>query len=466
MILNLEENFYLSELLKVLGTLTFFFSVFVLAEYCRVYLKVPVEWSRKLVHVAIGVVVSCFHWIFSATWAVGLLAVLMFLFMALSRKMKWFSSIHGVERRSFGDLYYIISAIVLFTISSNNPVLYFISILTLTVSDALAALVGTTYQKLKFSVEDHYKSFEGSLIFFLSTFLIVQIPLLLLTNTDRLHCILVALQIAILVTCLEAICLNGLDNLLVPMGTYFLLYQFLKLTTSYLQQLILWQIVILVITFILGRRSRLLSMSGVLATQIFIFGTFNFGDPTWVVPEIIGLSVLVFFYMFVQLRAFQKMTKKYQVMATFYMTLVPSLLVLAHYFSGKIPFLPTALRGHDSFFTLFVGAVSGQLAIALYRFICLYTNYEKRGWWALVLVTVISLLCIVPISLYIHLGNISTTDWFYSLFIAITSPFLFYLITLKEPNLVFPWEFRIQTLSTGIPTLIITIFYVLQAIYF
>lgn len=453
-----------AELTKVAAILGGFLVLFALAELWRIRFEAPAEWTRKFVHVTIGIIVSSFHWIFASNLGVILLAVGMLGFMGVSRKLNWFPAIHGVQRRSYGDLYYILSTVFLFAISHSQPVLYFISMLTLTVSDALAALVGTSYQRLKYSVEHHYKSFEGSIIFFLSTFLIVEIPLLLLTDTDRLHCILVALQIAILATCLEAVCVNGLDNLLVPIGTYYLLYEFLRLPTSTVQHLLIWQLAILITTYLTAKRSQMMSVSGIIALQLFLFGAFNFGDPTWLIPALLALATLITFFLYFKMYIPQTNPKIYQVVATFYVTFVPSFLILAHFFSVRLSIFPDLLRGHDSFYVLYVGAVCSQLTIALYRFVEQFSDYQIRGFRLIFTLIILSILVIIPLSLFVQLETIRFSDLFFSLFIAVMGPVVYRLINYIKRDWMFPWDFRIQMLSTAIATLIILPVYVIYTL--
>ena len=67
------------------------------------------------------------------------------------------------------------------------------------------------------------KTVEGSVTFFLTSFLIVHLILLLGTSTGRLECVLIALLISIIVTVFEGVSLIGADNLFIPIGTMFIL---------------------------------------------------------------------------------------------------------------------------------------------------------------------------------------------------------------------------------------------------
>src|SRR5690606_6142869 len=127
----------------------------------------------------------------------------------------------------------------MYLLAADQPAFYLISLSALVVSDALAALVGGAYGRVRYRVESDRRSSEGSVVFFLATLLAVHLPLLLMTPIDRRLSVLVAVQIALLVTLLEAISLQGNDNLIVPLGTFLLLH---KLTIQ-TPETILWQLV-------------------------------------------------------------------------------------------------------------------------------------------------------------------------------------------------------------------------------
>src|SRR2546428_23364 len=94
---------------------------------------------------------------------------------------------------------------------------------SLVVSDPAAGLLGRACGRLAFFAASDRKSVEGSAAFFVAAFLGVHLALLLLTGVARDASVLIALQLALIVTSFEAISLHGNDNLVVPLATYYLL---------------------------------------------------------------------------------------------------------------------------------------------------------------------------------------------------------------------------------------------------
>jgi phytol kinase len=189
------------------------------AEGLYRYTKIPPEWTRKLQHVLSGLLAACFPWIFSTPGEVVVLGAIMTAVLLVLRKSKFLSSMHGVKRKSFGEFYFLLSGVVLSILSWDRPEFYFISMLTLTISDTLAAIVGTAYKRVTYSIKGHVKSLEGSAAFFVSTLFTVYLPLQFVSDLAPL----IAVNIALIVTLIEAVCKNGRDNILIPLSTFYLL---------------------------------------------------------------------------------------------------------------------------------------------------------------------------------------------------------------------------------------------------
>ncbi|MEP7347602.1 MAG: hypothetical protein ABI877_20195, partial [Gemmatimonadaceae bacterium] len=193
------------------------------------------EVLRKLAHIGLGLSSLSFAWLFTERWPVLLLGGLAFTTLAALRWVPWVRAqvgvvVHGVNRTSGGDLYFPIAATGLFLLADGNRILYAIPILTLTLADAVAALIGIHYGRTHYdSADGPPKSIEGSIAFFLVAFLASHIPLLLFTSIGRAESLLIGLMFGVLLMLLEAISWRGLDNLIIPFGGFLMLRVFLTL---------------------------------------------------------------------------------------------------------------------------------------------------------------------------------------------------------------------------------------------
>ena len=322
--------------------------IFAAAEEWRRRFNPPVEWTRKFVHFAGGLLAAAFPWLFASRWTVVALTAAFAGIIGLSRSMRLLGSVHGVVRRSEGALYYPIAICLLFLVSRSHPVLYLVSILTLVLADALAAVVGSTYGRWIYEVEADRKSVEGSAVFFMTTFLVVQLPLHLLAGMNGSVSVLIGAQVALLVTCFEAISLHGSDNLIIPLATYYLLVKMTPRSAEWLDVLLLAQIGIIVVIGLLAWRTRLLTFSGAIAAQLVLYAALSLGGPRWALPIVLALAGVVVLEGKVS-RQTGTPGSGYQVLAVFYTSLVAVLLLLINNtLSTSFPYRGYSGRGTHS----------------------------------------------------------------------------------------------------------------------
>lgn len=191
------------------------------------------EVQRKLVHVATGGVALTFPWIFSGPAPVialvGTAGVIMLSMRQSKVLMARFGSVlHDVQRQSYGEIYLVLSVGLLFLQSTEMRVLYVLPLLVITLSDTASALVGTSYGRRRFPVQDGTKSVEGVVAFFMVTWISAMIVLLMMTDAARINVIVLSLLIAGFCALVEADSWQGLDNLFIPVGAYLLLARHLE----------------------------------------------------------------------------------------------------------------------------------------------------------------------------------------------------------------------------------------------
>jgi phytol kinase len=305
-----------------------FLIVMALGERLRRAVPGEPEWSRKFVHVCGGVGALFFPWAFSSPWSVLLLAGIMALVLLVSLRSGTLTSVHGVPRKSLGALYFPVAILLLFIIGRQQPPFYVISVLTLTVADSVAALVGLHYGAIRFDVEGNPKSLEGSVTFFFVTYLCVQIPLLLMTATGRAETVLIAFIIALLVTGFEAVSPAGSDNILVPLGTWFILTRMSHQSVPELLTNALALLILALLTAILSGRQRVFATSGLIGMVLVNYAAWSLCGFWWLLPLLLSQTMIA-----VMIALFRHRTPVgiagYQIRVLFYAALVPVLLLFA-----------------------------------------------------------------------------------------------------------------------------------------
>lgn len=199
--------------------------------------QIRTETSRKTVHVTMGMVSMTFPWIFESAWPVLTICVSAFVVLAA---LRWIpalaktagSVLRGVGRNSMGELCFPAAVAVLFLLSNGNPIYYCIPLIYLTIGDAAAAVVGTRYGSVCYKAPGGMKSLQGSCALFIVGLAGTYFPVVYFLALSHLEAIVIAVTLAIFVTLLEAIAWRGLDNLLIPLGGFFLLNTLLEVIST------------------------------------------------------------------------------------------------------------------------------------------------------------------------------------------------------------------------------------------
>jgi phytol kinase len=216
------------------------------------------ETSRKLFHLGGGLTTLALPWMFADVWPVLLLTAItvpaLLTLKHVQRLRKGLGGVlYGVTRPSLGEVYFPLSACLLFALAHDRPLLYSVPLLILTVADPTAAIIGERFGSLKYATRDGHKSLEGSLAFFVVAFIGTCGPLLLAGAAPDVGVPGVGFTLALLLTLIEAISWRGLDNLLIPVTGFI-----------FLQSLLDSNLVVLLVSILL--------IAGILATVTILWG--------------------------------------------------------------------------------------------------------------------------------------------------------------------------------------------------
>ena len=184
-----------------------FLGVLLIIEYVTRKNNYKKELTRRLAHflsglfgIATGLTLD--SWVF-ITFAIVFLGII-----SASYAIKFLTSIHGVKRKTYGEIFLPLGILSAYLIS--GPTTNFVvAVLILAISDSLAGLVGD----LKLFNKGRW---TGSVFFFLSTFLI----LVFFFKEQQL---IVLLGLALIVTIVERFSTYGTDNLSIPISASLLL---------------------------------------------------------------------------------------------------------------------------------------------------------------------------------------------------------------------------------------------------
>jgi phytol kinase len=444
-----------TEALHIVAVGSLFLAIFATAELWYRKLHPPVEVTRKFIHFAGGFVSMSFPWVFTTHWSVLALGAASLVLMTLGKRFGFLQSLHGVSRRSKGEIHYAIAVYVLFLIARQQPVFYAISMFTLIVSDALAALLGQAYGRWMYEVESGRKSWEGSAVFFLVTFLGVHLTLLLATPLDRGHSVILALQVALLVTSFEAISLYGNDNLIVPLATYYLLMKLSRSTAAGLGFQVAAQLGFLLVASFIAWRSRVLSESSAIAVHLVLYAAFSLGGVWW--PVAPGLALIACLWLDPNTLRRTAGSSRYQVLVVFYLSIVAVCLIFVdNTFATLVRGAPALKRGHP-FFVLFVGALAAQVAMLAYAFARSHRETRRRPIpLAATAAMAIGWAVVAPLGLWVARHELSLDSIAITFGLCVIAV-VAYALARRLPR--WPrgelWDLRLQSLCAALATLVL-----------
>jgi len=171
------------------------------------------EFARKIVHMSVGTFVA--FWPLFLEWnEIRMLSLAFVAVVAVSLRLKVFRSIHAVERPTWGEVMFALS-VGLITLITNDPLIYTVAILHMSLADGMAAIVGIKYGHANsYCIFAHKKSLIGSLTFLAVSLAILAVYIVLSGSNINTGYVFV---LALAATALENAGWRGLDNLFVPL---------------------------------------------------------------------------------------------------------------------------------------------------------------------------------------------------------------------------------------------------------
>ncbi len=217
---------------NILGTLLVFVTVLIFlgtGEFLARKQKISKENARKFVHISVGNII-----IFVPIFNDKLIATAVplaggfgnFLFSPKSpfekMKLKTFDAGHAM-----GTVYYAVALTALTYLGFDTPWIIAATFLPVAYGDGFAAVMGPKAKSGKFRTIAGEKTLLGTSSMLLASFLSVS-TMITLMGYDLKFAILIGLIAATVGSIIELISLKGLDNLLIPLGLFPILWYFLN----------------------------------------------------------------------------------------------------------------------------------------------------------------------------------------------------------------------------------------------
>ena len=188
------------------------------AEGLRKWRSYSSDFTRKVVHVGVGMMHWWIVYVFDNAWPYIAICVVFIVINYLDWRFGFFAAMTSSDRSNLGTVYFpLASAIVAYFLWEYPPV-FVASMMALTWGDGLAAVIGRRYGKRLYRSGSVTKSVEGSLTFLVAGFVATWLALWILPGAPDISpamAVLPALLAVGLATLVEAVTRWGLDNLTV-----------------------------------------------------------------------------------------------------------------------------------------------------------------------------------------------------------------------------------------------------------
>lgn len=176
------------------------------------------ESARKLIHIVVGSYVAFWPFIISFE-AIQVISVAFLMVIFVSLRFGIFKAIHGVARRTWGEVLFAIS-IGLIAVLTDNPWIFAACILHMSVADGFAALAGKRWGKgNRYKIEGSEKSVVGTTVFWFCSLIITGLALANLPELQA-NASIYLLWLPLATSLTENIGIGGTDNVLVPLLVY------------------------------------------------------------------------------------------------------------------------------------------------------------------------------------------------------------------------------------------------------
>lgn len=213
-------------MLALIVCLAGIFLLLLLADWLASKKYLKGEFHRKFLHITAGSFIAFWPWLISWRW-IQILGLAMLAVMAANRKYG-FLKYHGrVRRVTYGDIFFALAIFISASITTNKS-FFAVAILEVALADGLAAVAGIADGKgWEYKVFGYKKTVIGSMVFWLASIEILTAGLLGAHDVFSFQSYYyLLLLLPPVLTVLENLAIFGIDNLVLPLVTIFILRLF------------------------------------------------------------------------------------------------------------------------------------------------------------------------------------------------------------------------------------------------
>jgi phytol kinase len=216
----------MNTLYGLLICLVYVFGIIGIAEGLRRWRGYSSGFTRKVIHIGVGMMSWFLHYLFTNPWPFVITCVAFMVLNLIDWKYGLFASMASSDQSNLGTVYFPLAAAIVALVFWSQPPLMVAALMPLTWGDGLAPVVGRAYGRHQYVVYSHTRSYEGSMGFFVACFFFTWLALWVVPGPPIITpaaALLPAMVVTIVTTLIEAVSIWGLDNLTITAAALLIL---------------------------------------------------------------------------------------------------------------------------------------------------------------------------------------------------------------------------------------------------
>jgi phytol kinase len=218
----------MNDLIAVLVSFVYVFAAIGIAEGLRKAFAWPAEFTRKFIHIAVGMWSIGTALLFTSKWFAIIPPASFIVLNYLSYRRNTFSAMETGDKTNLGTVYFPIAFVIVILLTfDTSKFLMVAALMPMTWGDAFAAIIGKRWGRRRYTFAGATRSIEGSVAMFAFSFVSVLLVFLWMGPAvyNRITwAVVFGLVTATAATLVESISVRGLDNLTVPAASLLALW--------------------------------------------------------------------------------------------------------------------------------------------------------------------------------------------------------------------------------------------------
>jgi len=208
----------MNDWLGFLISLIYIFGLIGLAEILRRRRGYSSDFTRKVIHIGVGMLAWALPFLFNEPWLFIVACVGFMVINLLDWRFGFFAAMSSSSRSNLGTVYFPLAAAVVAYVYWGTPPIMVAALMPLTWGDGLAPVIGKLYGRHSYTIKGTTRSLEGSVGFFFAALAATWLALWIIPGSPALtpvEAFLPALIVSFFTAVVEAVTIWGLDNLTV-----------------------------------------------------------------------------------------------------------------------------------------------------------------------------------------------------------------------------------------------------------